>query len=87
MTKETKLSEFEKGKITALKRMGKSKRELSKALRCSKTIICNYLKSSNMCETRKLTGRPETLSPQFKRRIVREVRKEISLTSKISNYY
>ena len=30
MTKGTKLSEFEKGEITALKRVGKSMREISK---------------------------------------------------------
>ena len=44
MDKGTKLSEFEKGKITILKRVGKSQREISKALERSKTVICNYLK-------------------------------------------
>ena len=70
MAKGTKLSEFEKSKITALKRVGKSQREISKALGCTKTVICNYLKSPNKYGTRKLTGRPEKLSPQFKKRIV-----------------
>ena len=37
MAKGTKLSEFEKGKITALKRVGKSQREISEVLGCSKT--------------------------------------------------
>ena len=32
MAKGTKLSEFEKGNITALKRVGKSQREILKAL-------------------------------------------------------
>ena len=32
---------------------------------------------------RKSTGRPEKSSPQFKRRIVREVKKKTSSTSKI----
>ncbi len=50
-----KLSEFEKGEITALKRV----------------------------RTRNPTGRPEKLSPQFKRRIVREVKKKTLSTSKI----
>ena len=45
MAKGTKLSEFENGEITALKRNGKSQREISKALGHSKTIIYNYLKS------------------------------------------
>ena len=58
-----KWSEFEKDEITALKRVRKSQREISKALGCSKTIICNYLKSPNKYGTRKPTGRPEKLSP------------------------
>ena len=47
MAKGTKLSEFEKGDFTALKRVKKSQREILKTLGHSKTIICNYLKSSN----------------------------------------
>ena len=57
--------------------------EILKILRCSKTVICNYLKSPNKYGTRKPTGRPEKSSPQFKRGIVREVKKKISSTSKI----
>ena len=53
MAKGTKLSEFEKGKITALKRAGKSQREISKALGRSKTVIYNYLKSPNKYGIRK----------------------------------
>ena len=41
MTKGTILSEFEKGDITALKRVEKSQREILKALGHSKTVICN----------------------------------------------
>ena len=74
MAKGSKLSEFEKGEITALKRVGKSQREIFKALGCSKTVICNYLKSPNEYGTRKPTDRPEKLSPQFKRRIVCKVK-------------
>ena len=69
MPKGTKLSEFEKGEITALKRVGKYQREISEALGRSKTVICNYLKSPNKYGTRKPTGRPEKVLPQFKRRI------------------
>ena len=83
MVKGNKLSEFEKGEITALKRVGKSLREILKAFGRSKTVICNYLKSPNKYGIRKLTGRPEKLSPQFKRRNVREVKKKTSSTSKI----
>ena len=83
MTKGTKLFELEKGEISALKSVGKSQREILKALGRSKTVICNYLKSPNKYGTRKPTGRPEKLSPQFKRRIVHEVKKKASSTSKI----
>ena len=83
MTKGTQLSEFEKGEITALKRVEKSPWEILKALGYSKGVICNYLKSPNKYGTRKPTGRPEKLSPQFKRRIVHEVKKKTSSTSKI----
>ena len=62
--------------MTALKRVGKSQREISKALRRSNSAICNYLQSPNEYGTRKPTGRPEKLSPQFKRKIVHEVKKE-----------
>ena len=63
MAEGTKSSEFEKGVITALKRVGKSQREISTALGRSKTVICNYLKSLNKYGTRKPTGRPEKSSP------------------------
>ena len=56
MVKGNRLSEFEKGEITALKRVGKSQRKIWKALGRSKTIICNYLKSPNKYRTRKPTG-------------------------------
>ncbi len=67
MAKGTKFSELEKGNITALKRIGKSHEGIFNFLGCSKTVICNYLKSTNKYGTRKPTGRPEKLSPQFKR--------------------
>ena len=51
MAKRTKLSEFVKGDITALKRIGKSQREIPKVLGRSKTITCNYLKSLNNKKT------------------------------------
>ena len=77
MAKGTKLSEFEKGEITALKRVGKSQREISMALGRSKPAIYNYLKSPNKYGTRKLIGRPEKLSPLFKRIIVQEVKRKL----------
>ena len=38
MAKGNKLSEFEKGEITALKRVGKSQREISKAVKLLSAI-------------------------------------------------
>ena len=70
-------------KVTALKRVGKSQREILKVLGRSKTVICNYLKSPYKYGTRKPTGRPEILWPQFKRRNAREVKKKTSSISKI----
>ena len=76
MGKGTKLSEFVKGEITALKRVGKSQREISKAMGRSKTVIYNNLKSTNKKSgTRKPTGRQEKLSEK--------VKKKSSSTSKI----
>ena len=63
MAKENKLFEFEECEISALKRVRKSRREISKALGRNKTIICNYLKSLNKYGTRKPTVRPQKLSP------------------------
>ena len=48
MAKGTKLSEFKKGEITALKRVGKSQWEILKVLEQS-----NSLKSPNKYETKK----------------------------------
>ena len=45
--------------------------------------MSNYFNSPTKYGTRKPTDRPEKLSPQSKRRIVREVKKKTSSTSKI----
>ena len=61
MSKRTKLTNFENGEITALKKVVKSQKEISKAFGRSKTIVCNYLKRPNICGTRKPTSRPEKI--------------------------
>ena len=85
MAKGTKFSEFEKGEITVLKRVKKSQREISKALGCTKTVIWYYLKSLNKYGTRKLTGRLEKWSPQFKIRIVRDIKRKLRQRQKYWN--
>ena len=62
MDKGTKLSEFEKGEITALKRTGKVKRKISKASGLNKTVNCNYLKSPNTYGTRIPTSRQKNIT-------------------------
>ena len=56
--------------------LSKESENLREKFRNSKTVICNYLESPNKYGTRKLTSRPSKLSPQFKRRIVHEVKKK-----------
>ena len=46
MVNGSKLSDFEKGEIIALKRVGKSQEEISKVLGYSKTLFCNFLEKS-----------------------------------------
>ena len=73
MAKGIKLSEFGKGSEKSRKI---SMRNFGGFVR-SKTVICNYLKSPHKYGTRNTSGRPEKLSPQFKRRIVREVKRKL----------
>ena len=46
MDKRAKLSEFEKGDISALKRVGKSQRDMSKVSGRSKTVTCKTVQIS-----------------------------------------
>ena len=80
------MTEFEKSKITALKRVRKSQREILKALGCNKTIICNYLQSLNKYEARKLTGMPEKLSSHYMTSIVHKVKKKLCQHQKYWNF-
>ena len=58
MYKGTKLSEFEKGNITALKKVGKSLREISKALGCRKTLSAYIWKVQiNIKQENRLAGK------------------------------
>ena len=83
MGKGTKLSEFEKGEITALKK-SENLREISKALGHSKTVICNYLKSPNKYGTGKLTGKPEKIITTIQEKnCSQSKKKKDSSTSKI----
>ena len=75
MTKGTKLFEFEKGKITALKRVGKSQMKILKALGCSKPLSeITWKVQIRMKQENRLAGQ-KNISLQPKRRIDREVKK------------
>ena len=56
MTEGIKSSEFEKSKIKALKKVGKSQREILKILGRCKTVICNYWKSPKSKEQENQQG-------------------------------
>ena len=77
MAKGNELFKFKIDEIIALKRVKTSQREISKAFGRSKIVICIYLKSSNKYGTKKMTSKPEKLPPQFKRRVVHEVKRKM----------
>ena len=81
MVKGTKLSEFEKGEVTALKRAGKSQREISKALGYSKTIICNEKIKKGMEQDQKNYHHNSR-----DRWIVREVKRKLRQNQKYCNF-
>ena len=83
MAKETRLSEFEQGEITTLKRVGKYQKEILQALGRSKTITCNCLKSPNKYRTRKLTARQKTIITTIREKNCSRSKKENSSISKI----
>ena len=79
MTKGTELLQFEKSEVTALKR---SENLREKFLRLSDAVK-QLSASPNKYRTRKSTGMPENVSPQLKKRIIREVKKNSSSATKI----
>ena len=78
-----KLSDIEKGQITAYKRDGKSNRQIATLLGRSPTLIDNYVKDSAGYGTRKSTGRPSKVSERDKRRIYREASNSVKNCSAI----
>ena len=82
MAKGTKLSEYEKSKITALKRVGKSQGEISEALGRSKSIFCNYMKIPNKYGTKKKKKKNDGQA----RKIVISIQKKNCSRSKKANF-
>ena len=79
MARGRKLSDIEKGQITAYKLDGKSNRQIATLLGRSPTLIDNYVKDSAGYGTRKSTGRPSKVSERDKRRIYREASKSVKI--------
>lgn len=72
MPKGALLTEFEKGKITALKDQRKSMREIAAAIKRSKTVVCNYLQQKENYGQNRFHGRKSKVTPRTKRKILRE---------------
>ena len=83
MARGRKLSDIEKGQITAYKREGKSNREIARILDRTPTLIGNYVNDSAGYGTRKSTGRPSKVSERDKRRIYREASNSVKNCSAI----
>lgn len=70
MPKGKKLTEYEKGRISALHELGWSNRRIGLDLGRSHDVINRYLSDPNNYGTAKSPGRPSVLSSRDKRRIV-----------------
>ena len=70
MPKGKKLSEFEKGQISALYDQNFTLRHIADQLGRSDKVVRNYLNDPDAYGTNKSSGRPFIVSPREKRRIV-----------------
>ena len=83
MSKGTKLSEYEKGQIIALQRVGKSKREIARVIQRSDRVVRNYLSNHSSYGLTKRSGRKKKLSPRCERKIVQAVSNSLKSVSGI----
>ena len=77
------LTEFEKGKIMAYKEQGLSNSEITRLIQRSRCVVDNYLKSPTNYGRNYVFGRPKSLSPQDKRRVLRLASNESITANKI----
>jgi IS30 family transposase len=84
MARGTKLSEFEKEKVSAFHEQGKSNREIAQLLGRSHCLVNNYLKNTADYGAKK-TGRPSKKSDRDKRRIYRSASNSTSTSVKITS--
>ena len=65
-----KLSELEKGKITAFKKAQWTNRKIAKELGRSRNVVNNFVKNPQQYGRKKHTGRKSKISPRMQRRII-----------------
>lgn len=70
MSKGTKLTDFEKGQIAALKNSHKCVSEIARQLRRLRTVVSNFLNDQDNYGTKKLPGKKSITTPCQKRRII-----------------
>lgn len=71
MPKNKRLTEFERGQVTALREQGLTLREIGRRIGRSKDVVHNYLRLGKKYATKKSPGRPSILTPRMKREIKR----------------
>lgn len=70
------LSDYEKGKVDAMKCEGHSNRQIAREIGRAHGSINRYFRNKEMNPPKRKRGRKPTLSPATRRRILKEVRKE-----------
>lgn len=83
MPRGNRLSEFEKGQITAYHNEGKSNREIARLLDRGPDVVGSYLRDPNGYGKVKRPGRPSKLSGRDKRRIYRAASNSTSTSTTI----
>lgn len=80
-----KLSEFEKGQITAHRANGAKLRDIARLVGRSLKVVWSYLRNPEEYGTTKHTGRPSKLSGRDKRRIYRAASNSTATCIKIKS--
>ncbi len=71
MGRGKQLTDFEKGQILAYKSLGQSIAEISRLVNRSWHVVNNFIEDPGNYGTKKSPGRPNELTPQDHRRILR----------------
>ena len=82
MSKASKLSEFERGRIIELHKQGLSQRAIAAEVNRSKTVICNFLKGPESYGTAKSSCRPKQIFLALSRSIIQVVSQDRGRSSR-----